>query len=129
MDLGCGNGLLVYILNQEGHPGYGIDLRRRKIWDSVFQETRLEEQSLVPSVQTAFPGADWLLGNHSDELTPWMAVFAAATSFHCRYFVLPCCFHDFAFKFRGNDQRLGQYHVGSGGRNTSAWRAFCFLWL
>ena len=33
LDLGCGNGLLVYILNCEGYPGTGLDLRKRKIWD------------------------------------------------------------------------------------------------
>ena len=33
VDLGCGNGLLVYILTCEGHSGLGIDLKRRKIWD------------------------------------------------------------------------------------------------
>lgn len=34
VDLGCGNGLLVYILNSEGHKGVGFDIRRRKIWDT-----------------------------------------------------------------------------------------------
>lgn len=38
VDLGCGNGLLVYILSQESHDGYGIDIRPRKIW-SMFPET------------------------------------------------------------------------------------------
>lgn len=33
VDLGCGNGLLVYILSAEGHRGVGIDLRKRGIWD------------------------------------------------------------------------------------------------
>lgn len=33
VDLGCGNGLLVYILTQEGHAGVGIDVRKRNIWD------------------------------------------------------------------------------------------------
>lgn len=33
VDLGCGNGLLVYILSSEGHPGYGVDIRKRGIWD------------------------------------------------------------------------------------------------
>ncbi|VDP06851.1 unnamed protein product [Soboliphyme baturini] len=33
LDLGCGNGLLVYILSQENCKGSGIDLRKRKIWD------------------------------------------------------------------------------------------------
>lgn len=33
VDLGCGNGLLVHILNSEGHKGVGLDIRKRKIWD------------------------------------------------------------------------------------------------
>lgn len=40
VDLGCGNGLLVYILSSEGHPGSGIDLRKRGIWDT-FPETTI----------------------------------------------------------------------------------------
>lgn len=42
VDLGCGNGLLVYILSNEGHAGTGIDLRRRKIWDLYPDNTRLQ---------------------------------------------------------------------------------------
>lgn len=42
LDLGCGNGLLVYILFNEGHRGLGIDLRRRKIWDLYPPETPLQ---------------------------------------------------------------------------------------
>ena len=34
LDLGCGNGLLVYILSREGYAGRGVDIRRRKIWDA-----------------------------------------------------------------------------------------------
>ena len=34
MDLGCGNGLLVYLLTKEGIPnGVGLDIRKRKIWN------------------------------------------------------------------------------------------------
>lgn len=33
IDMGCGNGLLVYILTCEGHVGVGYDVRSRKIWD------------------------------------------------------------------------------------------------
>ena len=36
IDIGCGNGLLVYLLVKEGHIGKGIDIRRRNIW-SRFQ--------------------------------------------------------------------------------------------
>lgn len=42
VDLGCGNGLLVYILSNEGHRGTGIDLRRRKIWDLFPESTHLQ---------------------------------------------------------------------------------------
>lgn len=42
LDLGCGNGLLVYILNQEGYPGFGIDVRKRKIWDKYPANVKLE---------------------------------------------------------------------------------------
>lgn len=42
VDLGCGNGLLVYILSSEGHRGTGIDLRRRRIWDLFPESTHLQ---------------------------------------------------------------------------------------
>lgn len=42
VDLGCGNGLLVYILNQEGYPGMGIDVRKRKIWDVYPKDVNLQ---------------------------------------------------------------------------------------
>lgn len=42
LDLGCGNGLLAYILSNEGFPGRGVDLRRRKIWDLFAETTQLE---------------------------------------------------------------------------------------
>lgn len=47
VDLGCGNGLLVYILSSEGHTGTGIDLRKRKIWDLFPESTRLQVRRLV----------------------------------------------------------------------------------
>ncbi|KAK6323140.1 hypothetical protein J4Q44_G00054790 [Coregonus suidteri] len=42
VDLGCGNGLLVHILSNEGHPGKGIDVRKRKIWNMYGPQTHLE---------------------------------------------------------------------------------------
>lgn len=32
----------MYILNQEGYPGLGIDVRRRKIWDVYPQKVDLQ---------------------------------------------------------------------------------------
>ncbi|XP_030306499.1 probable tRNA (uracil-O(2)-)-methyltransferase [Calypte anna] len=109
VDLGCGNGLLVHILNNEGHSGRGIDVRRRKIWDMYGPETRLEESTIMPGDSHLFPDTDWLIGNHSDELTPWIPVIAARSSYSCCYFVLPCCFFDFHGKYIRRQSKKTQY--------------------
>nr|XP_014710681.2 probable tRNA (uracil-O(2)-)-methyltransferase isoform X1 [Equus asinus]XP_044623831.1 probable tRNA (uracil-O(2)-)-methyltransferase isoform X1 [Equus asinus]XP_044623832.1 probable tRNA (uracil-O(2)-)-methyltransferase isoform X1 [Equus asinus] len=109
VDLGCGNGLLVHILSSEGHPGRGIDIQRRKIWDMYGPQTRLEEGAITPSDKTLFPDVDWLIGNHSDELTPWIPVIAARSSYNCRFFVLPCCFFDFVGKYQRRQSGKTQY--------------------
>ncbi|XP_007551304.1 putative tRNA (uracil-O(2)-)-methyltransferase isoform X1 [Poecilia formosa] len=109
VDLGCGNGLLVHILTNEGHPGRGIDVRRRRIWDMYGPRTELEEKAITPSESFLFPGTDWLIGNHSDELTPWIPVIAARSSYSCRFFVLPCCFFDFYGKYQRRQCRKSQY--------------------
>ncbi|XP_069712501.1 probable tRNA (uracil-O(2)-)-methyltransferase isoform X4 [Phaenicophaeus curvirostris] len=109
VDLGCGNGLLVHILNNEGHSGRGIDVRRRKIWDMYGPETHLEESAIMPGDSHLFPDTDWLIGNHSDELTPWIPVIAARSSNSCRYFVLPCCFFDFHGKYSRRQSKKTQY--------------------
>lgn len=109
VDLGCGNGLLVHILINEGHPGKGIDVRKRKIWDMYGPQTLLEEKAITPSECFLFPDTDWLIGNHSDELTPWIPVIAARSSYSCRYFVLPCCFFDFYGKYQRRQCKKSQY--------------------
>ncbi|KAL8182769.1 UNVERIFIED_CONTAM: tRNA methyltransferase 44 [Gekko kuhli] len=107
VDLGCGNGLLVHILSSEGHSGKGIDVRRRKIWDMYGPQTHLEECAVSPN--DLYPDADWLIGNHSDELTPWIPVIAARSSYSCCYFVLPCCFFDFHGKYNRRQSKKTQY--------------------
>ncbi|KAI9370676.1 hypothetical protein BJX61DRAFT_80147 [Aspergillus egyptiacus] len=50
VDIACGNGVLVYILLQEGYLGWGFDARRRKTW-SIFPDTvqeRLKEEIYIP---------------------------------------------------------------------------------
>uniref|UniRef100_UPI0037E7BA9A probable tRNA (uracil-O(2)-)-methyltransferase n=1 Tax=Semicossyphus pulcher TaxID=241346 RepID=UPI0037E7BA9A len=109
VDLGCGNGLLVHILTNEGHPGKGIDVRRRKIWDMFGPQTQLEEKAITPGASFLFPATDWLIGNHSDELTPWIPVIAARSSYSCRFFALPCCFFDFYGKYQRRQCKKSQY--------------------
>ncbi|CAM4550208.1 unnamed protein product [Lepidochelys olivacea] len=109
VDLGCGNGLLVHILSNEGYPGRGIDVRRRKIWDMYGPQTHLEECAIRPDDSYLFSNVDWLIGNHSDELTPWIPVIAARSSYSCCYFVLPCCFFDFHGKYNRRQSQKTQY--------------------
>ncbi|KAG9479770.1 hypothetical protein GDO78_011681 [Eleutherodactylus coqui] len=109
VDLGCGNGLLVHILSNEGHPGRGIDVRRRRIWDLYRPLTILEESAITPSDNCLFPDTDWIIGNHSDELTPWLPVIAARSSYSCCFFVLPCCFFSFYGKYNRKSCKKTQY--------------------
>ncbi|XP_018673026.2 putative tRNA (uracil-O(2)-)-methyltransferase isoform X2 [Ciona intestinalis] len=108
VDIGCGNGLLVHILNSEKHPGKGIDIRKRKVWE-VLSKANLEEDVVTPEDLSPLQGYDWLLGNHSDELTPWIPVMASRCSYNTRYWVLPCCFFDFNCKFERSQSTNGQY--------------------
>nr|CAG4643282.1 EOG090X07W1 [Ilyocryptus agilis] len=113
-DIGCGNGLLVYLLTSEGHPGKGIDIRPRKIWSLYPPEVKLEVSTLTPSESTSFLDFDWLLGNHSDELTPWIPVIALQSTIQrhaiqlppTRFWVLPCCPFSFWGKFERGKSSL-----------------------
>lgn len=51
VDIGCGNGVLVEILNREGWDGWGFDARRRKTWAtlSVDAMDKLKELILLPA--------------------------------------------------------------------------------
>ncbi|KAH7398943.1 hypothetical protein DE146DRAFT_512709 [Phaeosphaeria sp. MPI-PUGE-AT-0046c] len=122
VDIGCGNGLLVYILNAEGWSGWGFDARRRKTW-ATFGEAcaeKLAEMLLVPSILTSspsppatpksdipsppllhsppshpgkFPPGTFIISNHADELTPWTPLLAYLSS--SPFIAIPCCSHDF----------------------------------
>jgi tRNASer (uridine44-2'-O)-methyltransferase len=112
VDIGCGNGLLVYILNAEGWEGWGFDARKRKSWStygSNFSD-KLKEQLLVPSILTPeqpstplgntppshdglFPTGTFIISNHADELTPWTPLLAYLSQ--SPFIAIPCCSHDF----------------------------------
>nr|CAH7730621.1 unnamed protein product [Callosobruchus chinensis] len=108
VDCGCGNGLLVFILNQEGYYGYGFDIRRRDVWDLYTDDTQLKVGSVTP--ESLYPEANWIIGNHSDELTPWIPLIALKSSPNTNFFLLPCCPYDFnGQKYRRTDTSLSQY--------------------
>lgn len=117
VDVGCGNGVLVYILLMEGYKGWGFDARRRKSW-AVFPESvqqKLKEMILVPDIvlkeYTAehtnsvlenlgedggvhdgkFPSGTFIISNHADQLTPWTPLLAYASQ--CPFIAIPCCSH------------------------------------
>jgi len=115
VDIGCGNGLLVYILNAEGWHGWGFDARRRKTWDIFPQQhgERLKQLLLVPEIlkcgeaatddatlidtppshNGVFPTGTFIVSNHADELTPWTPLLAYLSC--SPFIVIPCCSHDF----------------------------------
>ncbi|KAF9951120.1 tRNA methyltransferase 44 [Mortierella alpina] len=93
VDLGCGNGLLTHILNEEGHKGTGIDIAARKVWDIYGESTKLEAHTVIPN-ETVFDNVDWVIGNHADELAPWIPIIASRSKPLTKFVVIPCCFFD-----------------------------------
>ncbi|KAJ4297588.1 tRNA(Ser) Um(44) 2'-O-methyltransferase [Kalmusia sp. IMI 367209] len=113
VDIGCGNGLLVYILNKEGWKGWGFDARRRKTWDTFDEEyqSNVKEMLLVPEVLQGsttdeeidagtppshngnLPKGTFIVSNHADELTAWTPVLAYLSE--SPFIAIPCCSHNF----------------------------------
>ncbi|PVH88835.1 DUF1613-domain-containing protein [Cadophora sp. DSE1049] len=108
VDIGCGNGLLVHILLEEGYPGWGFDARRRKSWQSWSPRAQenLKELVLIPSIihistsenaqapgthNGIFPKGTFVVSNHADELTPWTPLLANISE--CPFMMIPCCSH------------------------------------
>jgi tRNASer (uridine44-2'-O)-methyltransferase len=56
VDIGCGNGLLVHILNREGYHGWGFDARARKSW------------KMYNTVRPSLPGSSDPEGNSLQQL-------------------------------------------------------------
>jgi tRNASer (uridine44-2'-O)-methyltransferase len=115
VDLGCGNGLLVFILNDQGYSGYGVDMRRRKIWDNEFYaklNVKLHEKTIDAQTST-YPDCDWLIGNHSDELSPWLPIIAHKTTIErksdCNFVLIPCCLFDFYSKFEAKSKNHSRF--------------------
>ncbi|KAI8934896.1 hypothetical protein NX059_008568 [Plenodomus lindquistii] len=119
VDIGCGNGLLVYILNAEGWCGWGFDARRRKTWETfpaAAYGEKLKDLLLVPEIlkpesddddddststllnappshNGLFPPGTFIISNHADELTPWTPLLAYLSA--SPFIAIPCCSHDF----------------------------------
>lgn len=123
VDIGCGNGLLVHILNQEGFAGWGFDARARKSWSKYSSrvrvrtldgshETREALQTLVllPSVtRTAENAADKALQEdqiHDGRFPERTFIISnhadeltpwtpiLARLSKCPFIMIPCCSHN-----------------------------------
>ena len=150
----CGNGLLTHILVSEGYRGHGIDLRARTSWDHYPEHTRAalhvhaldptqyartvteSGPSVVPYLQ---PGA-FLIGNHADELTPWLPLIATVE--HASgYLSIPCCAWSFDERFArastatfgdlpsvGDDAFVDRLNLGGEGGHQSQYSMYR-IWL
>ncbi|KAG5640602.1 hypothetical protein DXG03_007952 [Asterophora parasitica] len=103
LDFGCGNGLLTHILVQEGYEGAGIDLRARTSWSHYPTSTQssLHVHAFNPTSSSSepyFKPGIFIIGNHADELTPWVPVFSTLHS-ASGYLSIPCCAWSFDTKY------------------------------
>jgi tRNASer (uridine44-2'-O)-methyltransferase len=120
VDIGCGNGLLVHLLNEEGYSGWGFDARARKSWETYCKKDdsqqgldSLRELLLLPSIverseqqdengdplvdnekihNGLFPKGTFIISNHADELTPWTPILGTLSS--SPFIMIPCCSHN-----------------------------------
>jgi tRNASer (uridine44-2'-O)-methyltransferase len=139
----CGNGLLTHILTSEGYSGHGIDVRARTSWQHYPETTQaqLHVHAFDPtdpvSVDGAFfrPGA-FIIGNHSDELTPWIPVLSTLHD-ACGYLSIPCCAWDFDVKFERagthkypipSEEWVDALNLGGEGSKSSSYSIYR-IWL
>ncbi|RDB18428.1 tRNA (uracil-O(2)-)-methyltransferase [Hypsizygus marmoreus] len=139
LDFGCGNGLLTHILVQEGYDGFGIDLRARTSWSHYPESTQahLHVYSFDPSSSFSMPTAPdlanpyfkpslFLIGNHADELTPYLPVLSTIHSFS-GYLSIPCCAWSFDAKYERTTTPLFPLPVAPSNSDPKAemsWEAF-----
>ncbi|XP_042146599.1 probable tRNA (uracil-O(2)-)-methyltransferase [Ixodes scapularis] len=67
----------------------------------------LQEQAITPEVR--LPEYSWWIGNHSDELTPWIPYLASRSRPDARVFLLPCCPFGFHGKYQRQHGNMSQY--------------------
>ncbi|KII91143.1 hypothetical protein PLICRDRAFT_496526 [Plicaturopsis crispa FD-325 SS-3] len=143
LDLGCGNGLLTHILTSEGYEGCGIDLRARTSWSHYPSATQscLHVHALDPTHPPGAPDAylkpgAFIIGNHADELTPWVPVLATRHA-ASGYLSIPCCAWTFDARFeRSSTQPLPvpggvdveALNLGGDGSGASAYSMYR-VWL
>jgi len=146
LDLGCGNGLLTHILTAEGYQGIGVDLRARTSWSHypVTTQSQLRVEALDPteldnpvhlSCHPYLRPGIFIIGNHADELTPWVPVVATLCS-ASGYLSIPCCSWAFDMRYERSstpaypfqDGFVESLNLGGEGSNTSSYSSYR-IWL
>ncbi|KZT72731.1 DUF1613-domain-containing protein [Daedalea quercina L-15889] len=146
LDLGCGNGLLTHILTTEGYQGAGIDLRARTSWShypattqsqlhvEALDPTELDDPALLAAHHHLRPGI-FIIGNHADELTPWVPVLATLCS-ASGYLSIPCCAWTFDMRYERSSNVayptpggfVESLNLGGDGSNSSSYSSYR-IWL
>lgn len=112
VDVACGNGVLVFVLIEEGYRGWGFDARPRKTWSMFpkhvqealhntvciprpFLERGPTADSVVQIHDGIFAKGTFIISNHADELTPWTPILAALSDPEnpLPFLAIPCCSH------------------------------------
>ncbi|KIM37996.1 hypothetical protein M413DRAFT_448042 [Hebeloma cylindrosporum] len=142
LDLGCGNGLLTHILVSEGYTGFGIDLRARTSWSQYPESTKtsLNVHAFDPTSDddSYFKPGAFIIGNHADELTPWVPVLASLHN-ASGYLSIPCCSWTFDSRFERSstpgfsipdlgDDFVDSLNLGGEGSNKSSYSMYR-IWL
>lgn len=92
---------MTHILISEGYKGEGIDLRARHSWSHYPDNTRrhLHVQAFNPfELSPQLQRSVFIIGNHADELTPWIPVISSLLP-ASGYLSIPCCPWDFDSKY------------------------------
>lgn len=137
----------MHILVSEGYEGHGLDLRARTSWEHYPAQTQahLHVEALDP---TAFTDAEvtnsylqpgvFIIGNHADELTPWVPLLSTLCS-ASGYLSIPCCSWTFDSRFERSsctpfpvstpmDEFVESLNLGGDGSNISAYSMYR-IWL
>ena len=133
---------MTHILVSEGYTGLGIDLRARTSWSQYPEPTKasLKVHAFDPTSDddSYFKTGGFVIGNHADELTPWVPVLA---SMHTAsgYLSIPCCSWTFDSKFERSstpgfpipglgDEFVDPLNLGREGSNKSSYSMYR-IWL
>ena len=141
----CGNGLLTHILVAEGYEGYGIDLRARVSWSHYPTSTQAHlhvhaldptSENNIASKSVYFQPGVFVIGNHADELTPWVPVLSTIHN-ASGYLSIPCCSWGFDAKFERSSTSpylvpdadfVDKLNLGGDGSNSSSYSMYR-IWL